>query len=360
MTHLRLNNISKRYGANAIITDLNLTVGKGELCVFVGPSGCGKSTLLKLIAGLEAVSSGEILFDDIDVTFLKPVDRRISMVFQSYALYPHMTVAENIAFPLKVAGMDKTSRMKAVVDVIDSLRILELKDRLPKQLSGGQRQRVAIGRALVRKPSIFLLDEPLSNLDAELRVDMRYEIAQLHQRLTTTMIYVTHDQVEAMTLADKIVVLNKGRIEQAGSPMELYHNPINMFVAGFIGLPKMNFFPVQHDQGQLIFKGMNPFSSQLSVDIPYQGQELFMGIRPDKLRYKKDENGVRVSLVENLGSHQLCHVEISQEQTITIQTNMSNPLDVGEKILIDADQRDLFLFDLDGQRIGYVPQVDQT
>ncbi len=240
MGSITLRSVSKVFGEAKVIPSIDLQINEGEFVVFVGPSGCGKSTLLRLIAGLEDVSGGEIVIDGQNATELPPAKRGLAMVFQSYALYPHMSVRSNIAFPLKMAGMDKGEIDRKVSDAARVLNLTDYLERKPRQLSGGQRQRVAIGRAIVRQPKAFLFDEPLSNLDAALRVNMRLEISELHQQLKTTMIYVTHDQVEAMTMADKIVVLNRGNIEQVGSPLELYRKPANLFVAGFIGSPRMN------------------------------------------------------------------------------------------------------------------------
>ena len=241
MASIKLNKVIKRFVNTVTLHNVNLDIADGEFTVFVGPSGCGKSTLLRMIAGLEEISDGEIAIGDTVVNDVAPAHRGVAMVFQSYALYPHMTVAENMGYGLKVNGVPKDQIRHQVEMVAKTLQLSHLLDRKPKQLSGGQRQRVAIGRAIVRNPKVFLFDEPLSNLDAELRVEMRLHIAKLHQELKTTMIYVTHDQVEAMTLADKIVVMNYGKVEQVGSPMELYYKPVNRFVAGFIGSPKMNF-----------------------------------------------------------------------------------------------------------------------
>ena len=243
MPHVELDRLSKQFGAVEVIRDLSLAVEAGEFCALLGPSGCGKSTLLRMIAGLETVTSGQVLIGGRDVTRVPPAKRRISMVFQSYALYPHMTVRQNIGFSLDVAGAPKREIAEKSEKVAGLLQLGDYMDRKPAQLSGGQRQRVAIGRALVRDPEVFLFDEPLSNLDAKLRVQMRLELAKLHQELATTMIYVTHDQVEAMTLADRVVVLDRGRIAQVGSPLDLYHRPQNKFVASFIGSPAMNFVP---------------------------------------------------------------------------------------------------------------------
>ncbi|KPF44626.1 ABC transporter ATP-binding protein [Rhizobium sp. G187] len=242
MTSVVLQDIRKSFGSLEVIKGIDLTVEKGEFCVFVGPSGCGKSTLLRMISGLETSTSGQIIIDNQDVTHAEPSKRGIAMVFQSYALYPHLTVRENIGFGLSLAGLPKSEIAEKVEKTAESLQLTHLLDRKPKALSGGQRQRVAIGRAIIRNPKVFLFDEPLSNLDAALRSQMRMELTDLHAKLGATMIYVTHDQVEAMTMADKIVVLNAGRIEQVGSPMDLYHNPVSPFVAGFIGSPKMNLY----------------------------------------------------------------------------------------------------------------------
>jgi ABC-type sugar transport system ATPase subunit len=242
MARVELKQIAKSFGSLEVIRNIDLEIADGEFCVFVGPSGCGKSTLLRLIAGLEAASSGTLLIGDRDVTEEEPSKRGIAMVFQSYALYPHLTVRDNIGFGLSLAGRPKAEIAEKVAAVAETLQLSPLLDRKPKALSGGQRQRVAIGRAIIRDPQVFLFDEPLSNLDAALRAQMRIELTELHAKLGTTMIYVTHDQVEAMTMANKIVVLNAGRIEQVGSPMELYDHPVSPFVAGFIGSPKMNLF----------------------------------------------------------------------------------------------------------------------
>src|SRR5210317_2498365 len=240
MKQIQLKQVQKKFGETEVIPPIDLEINDGEFLVFVGPSGCGKSTLLRLIAGLEDVSDGAVMIDGVNATDIAPAKRGLAMVFQSYALYPHMSVRKNIAFPLRMAGLPKDEIEKRVTNAASVLNLTDYLDRRPGQLSGGQRQRVAIGRAIVREPAAFLFDEPLSNLDAALRVGMRLEISELHKRLNSTMIYVTHDQVEAMTMADRIVVLNNGIIEQVGTPLELYRNPKNIFVAGFIGSPKMN------------------------------------------------------------------------------------------------------------------------
>jgi multiple sugar transport system ATP-binding protein len=256
MASLTLRGAGKAYGAHTVIPGIDLDIRDGEFVVLVGPSGCGKSTLLRMIAGLEDISHGELLIDGRRANAVAPAKRGIAMVFQSYALYPHMTVFENMAFGLKLAGTDKATVQEAVGRAAEALQIGHLLDRLPKDLSGGQRQRVAIGRAIVRKPGVFLFDEPLSNLDASLRVQMRVELARLHRELGATMVYVTHDQSEAMTLGDRIVVLNGGRIEQAGTPRELYERPANRFVAGFLGTPKMNFIERTGADGEKVTIGI--------------------------------------------------------------------------------------------------------
>ena len=299
MSGVTLNNVIKKYGATQVIHGIDLEIEDGEFCVFVGPSGCGKSTLLRMVAGLEETSEGKINIGARDVTHLDPSERGVAMVFQTYALYPHMTVAENMGFGLKMNGHPK-AEVKAKVE--EAARVLKLEPylgRKPKALSGGQRQRVAIGRAIVRGPEVFLFDEPLSNLDAELRVEMRVEIARLHQEIGATMIYVTHDQVEAMTLADKIVVLRSGRVEQAGRPLELYNDPDNQFVAGFIGSPAMNFFDANAKDGVITV----PAFTGLEIPAPKSliGDRLIkIGLRPHHMSLTEGETH-RVELSEQLG-----------------------------------------------------------
>ena len=291
MGAITLEKVTKEFSGVKVIPGVDLEIADGEFVVFVGPSGCGKSTLLRLIAGLEDVSSGTIRIDGTDATSLGPAKRGLAMVFQSYALYPHMSVYKNIAFPLKMAGIDEATIKSKVEGAAKTLNLTPYLDRRPGQLSGGQRQRVAIGRAIVREPKAFLFDEPLSNLDAALRVNMRLEISELHNSLATTMIYVTHDQVEAMTMADKIVVLHAGRIEQVGSPLELYKNPANVFVAGFIGSPKMN-----------LVEGA-PAAKYNAATI---------GVRPEhiELSTESGEWPGRVGVAEHLGSDTFVHVEV--------------------------------------------------
>ena len=333
MSWIQLKNVSKKFDDLEIIPPLNLEIKDGEFVVFVGPSGCGKSTLLRLIAGLEDVSSGQILINGEDATEVSPAKRKLAMVFQSYALYPHMTVRKNISFPLRMAGVSNAEQVKKVDDAAKVLNLSEYLDRKPGQLSGGQRQRVAIGRAIVREPQAFLFDEPLSNLDAALRVGMRVEISELHKRLATTMIYVTHDQVEAMTMADKIVVLQNGEIEQVGSPLDLYRSPINTFVASFIGSPKMN-----------IIEGVQA-SKHLSESI---------GIRPEHISIS-DTNGTwegTIGVSEQLGSDTFFHVKCQfQDQSITVRAVGGLELAYGQTVFLTPDRKHLHRFDKSGLRI---------
>ena len=299
MSGLELRNVIKRYGATQVIHGVDLTIEHGEFCVFVGPSGCGKSTLLRMVAGLEETSDGHISIGGRDVTRLDPAERGVAMVFQTYALYPHMTVAENMGFGLKMTGHPKSEVAAKVAEAARVLQLGELLERKPKALSGGQRQRVAIGRAIVRGPDVFLFDEPLSNLDAELRVGMRVEIARLHQEIGATMIYVTHDQVEAMTLADKIVVLRAGRIEQAGRPLDLYNDPDNRFVAGFIGSPAMNFFDGEASGGVVTVPGLGGLDLRAPASLS-GGGPVTVGLRPNKMSLADGDSHV-VDLSEHLG-----------------------------------------------------------
>ena len=312
MAEVHLEGIQKAYGALNILYDIDLEIKHGEFVVFVGPSGSGKSTLLRMIGGLEKISGGTLKIDNRVVNLVDAADRNLGMVFQSYALYPHLTVRDNLAFPLKMAKLGKEKIASKVRETAALLQIDHLLDRKPKQLSGGQRQRVAIGRAIVREPTVFLFDEPLSNLDTELRVQMRVQIAKLHRQLGNTMIYVTHDQVEAMTMADKIVVLKDGRIEQVGSPHELYHRPATQFVAGFLGSPRMNFLPATlkgRDSGQSEVALANDVSRWIPVDgsAVEEGQALTLGIRPDDFVAPSGRPGelivdIDVDFVEHLGS----------------------------------------------------------
>lgn len=334
MAGLILRNIAKSYEATKVIESIDLEIKDGEFVVFVGPSGCGKSTLLRMIAGLEEISSGTITIGDQIVNEVAPAKRGVSMVFQTYALYPHMTVYRNMAFGLKQAKTPKDEIDQRVRNAAEILEISSLLDRTPKALSGGQRQRVAIGRAIVREPEVFLFDEPLSNLDAALRVQTRIEIARLHERLGTTMIYVTHDQVEAMTLADKIVVLRDGNIEQIGSPIELYRNPSNMFVAQFIGSPKMNFF----DSDDLTDAGRALINSRADI----------LGIRPEHFIVVPTGSGViqgKPNLVEPLGEYALVHCETVRGSPFIVKTTDPENIKKGSVMSFDVDPAVTHRFD---------------
>lgn len=360
MADIKLDKVVKKYGKVQTIHDVSLDINEGEFVVFVGPSGCGKSTLLRMIAGLEDISGGEIHIDNQLVNHKDPAERGIAMVFQSYALYPHMTVAENMGFGLKMNGHPKDKVAKIVDRAAKTLQLEALLDRTPKQLSGGQRQRVAIGRAIVRDPKVFLFDEPLSNLDAELRVEMRFQIAKLHQELQNTMIYVTHDQVEAMTLADKIVVLNQGHIEQVGSPMELYHTPNNLFVAGFIGSPKMNFLPatvLKCDSGVLRLQ-LNDAEEIELTQRSYSfevGQKLTLGIRPEHI-YLDDSGDVHFSFLnevtERLGNATYMFGQCANREGFKVHLNGDQNPDRYTNLTVSVASTDCHLFDQDGVRIS--------
>ena len=333
MGRITLNQVKKDFGAVNVIQQLDLTIEDGEFVVFVGPSGCGKSTLLRLIAGLEDVTEGQIEIDGQNATELPPAKRGLAMVFQSYALYPHMSVRKNIAFPLRMAGIDKGEQDRLVDDAARLLNLTDYLDRRPAQLSGGQRQRVAIGRAIVRKPAAFLFDEPLSNLDAALRVGMRLEISELHKRLATTMIYVTHDQVEAMTMADRIVVLHDGRIEQVGSPLDLYRTPRNLFVAGFLGSPKINLL-----SGSAIGK--------------YNAKTI--GIRPEHISVSTDQGAWpgTIGVSEHLGSDTFFHVACEDfPDPVTVRAGGEVNLHYGNKVFLTPDETQIHRFDKNGLRI---------
>jgi multiple sugar transport system ATP-binding protein len=299
MSAVSLHGVRKSFGSTEVVHGVDISIADGEFCVLVGPSGCGKSTLLRMIAGLEEISAGEIAIGARVVNTLRPKERDIAMVFQNYALYPHMTVYDNMAFSLKLAGVAKDEAEQRVAEASQVLGLNDYLQRYPRQLSGGQRQRVAMGRAIVRKPQVFLFDEPLSNLDAKLRVAMRTEIKALHQRLTTTSVYVTHDQIEAMTMADKIVVMNNGRVEQIGSPLELYDNPANLFVAGFIGSPAMNFLKGRLN-GAAVAVG-NGISLPVKTKLE-SGRDVLVGVRPEHLAVAADGVPAQVVIVEPTGA----------------------------------------------------------
>lgn len=350
MSGVQLNRVTKDFGPVRVIHGVDLAVEQGEFCVFVGPSGCGKSTLLRMIAGLEETTGGQILIEGQDVTDAEPADRGVAMVFQTYALYPHMTVAQNMGFGLKMNGHPKAEIAAKVAEAARILKLEPLLDRKPAALSGGQRQRVAIGRAIVRGPKVFLFDEPLSNLDAELRVEMRAEIARLHREIKATMIYVTHDQVEAMTMADKIVVLRSGRIEQVGSPMRLYDDPDNRFVAGFIGSPAMNFVKARVQGGQVVSPA---FAAALPAASPAltEGRTVEIGLRPDALRLSGD-GPFRVELAENLGGTTFAHLRAPSGEKLIVQTGQRLDPAGGGSLGLSFDPADAFFFDAEtGQRL---------
>ena len=360
MADLVLEKLNKTFGTVEVIPNVDLQINDGEFVVFVGPSGCGKSTLLRIIAGLEESTSGDIRIDDKSVIRTPAADRGVAMVFQSYALYPHMTVRENLSFGLENIRMKKEEIQRRVNEAARLLQIDQLLDRQPRQLSGGQRQRVAIGRAITRDPKIFLFDEPLSNLDAELRVFMRLEITRLHERLGNTMIYVTHDQVEAMTMADKIVVLRKGVIEQVGAPLELYNRPCNTFVAGFIGSPRMNFVEgaitaVDGDTFTFQGKGLDPLRLPLrGMDLQPTGAVTF-GIRPEDLEPASGgESGwdVLVSVSEQHGADTYLHCEFPGGEPVLIHQPGQSNVKRGDKLRVHPHAGSWHLFDAEGERIG--------
>ncbi|UWQ98412.1 sn-glycerol-3-phosphate ABC transporter ATP-binding protein UgpC [Rhodobacteraceae bacterium S2214] len=344
MAGVTLDKVIKRYGDVQVIHGIDLEIKDGEFCVFVGPSGCGKSTLLRMVAGLEETTEGQMHIGDRDVTRMDPSQRGVAMVFQTYALYPHMTVKDNMGFGLKMNGHPKAEIEAKVAEATRILKLEDYLDRKPAALSGGQRQRVSIGRAIVRGPEVFLFDEPLSNLDAELRVEMRVEIARLHKEIGATMIYVTHDQVEAMTLADKIVVLRKGVIEQVGAPMDLYRDPDNKFVAGFIGSPAMNFL-----NGKVVDGGVEV--PALGMTIPadlstaYKGHDVTVGLRPEHLEVDTAGNALNVDMVESLGGVSFAYLEGSTGEKIVIEQRGDERVSSGETVGITVDPSRLYLFD---------------
>jgi multiple sugar transport system ATP-binding protein len=358
MASVSLKNVRKNYGAADIIKGVDIEIADGEFCVFVGPSGCGKSTLLRMIAGLEDISGGTLSIGERVVNDLPPKDRSIAMVFQSYAIFPHMTVRENLAFGLTIANAPKAEKDAKVAEAARILQMEHLLERRPSQLSGGQRQRVAIGRAIVRKPGVFLFDEPLSNLDAALRVDMRMELAKLHNDLGATMVYVTHDQVEAMTLADKIVVLNAGIVQQVGSPLELYHRPANKFVAGFIGSPKMNFVDVTVeavDGSSMRLSGpaFGGMTLPITAAQTRPGESLTLGVRPHDLSVV--ENGPltgKVTLVEHLGNETLVNLALGNGQPLIIALDGDAECQVGQTLTVGLPANKAHLFDEAGLRLS--------
>ena len=343
MANVSLKRVTKSYGKSEVIHGIDLEIKSGEFIVFVGPSGCGKSTLLRMIAGLEDISGGEIFIGEKVVNDVLAAERGVAMVFQSYALYPHMTVFENMSFALKQAKTPKNEINQRVLEAAKILQIENLFERLPKELSGGQRQRVAIGRAIVRDPKIFLFDEPLSNLDASLRVQTRIEIAKLHSQLTATMIYVTHDQVEAMTLADKIVVLNNGFIEQVGTPLELYNTPKNKFVAEFIGSPKMNIIDLEGEY-KVCLKNLQVPTKTSTV-----------GIRPEHLSLSDTSdaflNGT-IRHIENLGEHLLCYINTVASREITAKLDIRSNIAINQQVALKWDQSNTHFFNNLNQSIN--------
>jgi multiple sugar transport system ATP-binding protein len=345
MAYLELKNIKKSFGDVNIIKGVDLEIQKGEFIVFVGPSGCGKSTLLRLIAGLEPITSGNLLLDGKDITWAPSGKRDLAMVFQSYALYPHMSVYDNMSFALKLAGVSKDEIKTKVEYAANTLNLTQYLDRTPKDLSGGQRQRVAIGRAIVRAPKVFLFDEPLSNLDAALRGNTRVEIHKLHRALGATTIYVTHDQVEAMTLADRVVVLKDGLIEQVGTPLDLYDRPANQFVAQFIGMPSMN---------MVAASAIPSFSAATGGRLPSDG---FLGVRPEGLRVHPKQGAPvsdvqgRVELIEALGADTLIHVDVGGVPLIARQ-NDRTPLQAGDDVAVELDPSVLHLFNREGRSVS--------
>ncbi len=349
MASIELKNIQKSFGSNKVINKFDIKINDGEFIVLVGPSGCGKSTLLRMISGLETVDKGEIYLDNKIINNLIPSKREIAMVFQSYALYPHMSVFENMAFGLKMEKISKSEINQKVNNAAATLQIEDLLERKPKQLSGGQRQRVAIGRAITRSPKVFLFDEPLSNLDAALRSEMRVEISKLHKKMNSNIIYVTHDQVEAMTLADRIVVLNKGNIEQYGTPNEIYSDPNNIFVAEFIGSPKMNIIKINKEY-IVNSNTFQLFNNKITFNNLKFEDEIYMGIRPEDISLESNREiqlEVKIDLVENLGFEKIIYSKISNNQIIIKSSkNINNDL-----LKVSFSKENVFLFNKDKNRI---------
>jgi len=360
MARVLIRNLNKFYDDFHAVNDVNLEIRDKEFVVLVGPSGCGKTTTLRMVAGLESISSGQVLIGDTVVNELPPMDRDIAMVFQNYALYPHMSVYDNMAFGLKMRKVDRAEIRKRVHDAADILGIRDYLARKPRQLSGGQRQRVALGRAIVRHPQVFLFDEPLSNLDAKLRVQMRVELKKLHSRLNTTAIYVTHDQVEAMTLGDRVVVMKGGLVQQVGEPLELYNTPVNRFVAGFLGSPAMNFAPVRLSNGKDGLRADNP---GFGIDVPaeirprlqaYAGREVIMGIRPEDLQIANGSHppglcfDAMVEVVERLGAEILLDLQVG-EQTMVAAVEPSIRAKRGDKLRFALPPERLHFFDTNSE-----------
>lgn len=362
MTSLRLQNVEKSYDNISVIKGIDLTINSGEFVVFVGPSGCGKSTLLRMIAGLEEITRGQLLIDEEEMTHRPATERGVAMVFQSYALYPNMTVRGNLAYPLEVAKRPKAEVARAIAETAAKLHLTELLDRYPRALSGGQRQRVAIGRAIIRQPRIFLFDEPLSNLDAELRLQMRIEIARLHASLGNTMIYVTHDQLEAMTLADRIVVLRQGRIEQVGTPLDLYHDPDNLFVAGFIGSPRMNVIEaviVATREGEVQLRlpalGIDNMTLALRTTC-HEGQKVSLGIRPEHFQpvsttASPSQFSAELTYCESLGHTNYLYLDTGSEQMLVVEEREARQREMGSQVEWVIPPAHCLLFDEQGLRL---------
>ena len=344
MARVQLRDVRKSYGTNAVIHGIDVDVADGEFIVMVGPSGCGKSTLLRMVAGLEDITGGDIAIGDRVVNRLEPKERDIAMVFQNYALYPHMTVFDNMAYGLRIRGLAKDDIKTRVNRAAEILELGALLPRKPRQLSGGQRQRVAMGRAIVREPAVFLFDEPLSNLDAKLRVQMRFEIQKLHRRLKTTSLYVTHDQVEAMTLAQRMIVMNAGRAEQIGTPMEVYENPATIFVAGFIGSPAMNFVPgIAEANGRVALGAAGAVRTDVRME---SGREVTVGVRPEHLNLGAAAEAIRgtVEMIEQLGADTLVHVAADQSQVVARLPHGISP-EVGSTLALGAVASRVYVFD---------------
>ena len=349
MTFLKFEDIDKSFGKNNVISNFNLEVEKGKFIVLLGPSGCGKSTLLRMIAGLEKIDNGKIILENNLLNDLLPSKRKIAMVFQSYALYPHMNVFQNISFGLKTEKISKSEIVDKVVETAKILKIEKLLDRRPKELSGGQRQRVAIGRAITRNPKLFLFDEPLSNLDSALRSEMRVEISKLHKKLKSNVVYVTHDQIEAMTLADKIVIMNNGKIEQFDNPEDIYNNPKNIFVAQFIGNPKMNILKI--GKKDIVNKNtLKLFNNDIHFENSNFGDELYIGIRPEDISLEiksKISTDIKIDLVENLGSEKIIYTQINGSE-IRIKSTQNI---IDKNITIYLPKNKIYLFDKSKKRI---------
>jgi lactose/L-arabinose transport system ATP-binding protein len=349
MAGVELKNVIKKYGDMQVIHGIDLQIEDGEFCVFVGPSGCGKSTLLRMVAGLEETTAGSMEIGDRDVTVMDPSERGVAMVFQTYALYPHMTVRDNMGFGLKMNGFPKSVITEKVAEATRILKLEDYLDRKPAALSGGQRQRVSIGRAIVRGPEVFLFDEPLSNLDAELRVEMRVEIARLHKEIGATMIYVTHDQVEAMTLADKIVVLRAGLVEQVGAPMHLYRDPDNKFVAGFIGSPAMNFLEGVANGGSVSVPGMKA-SFDGVISQAYSGKKVTVGLRAEHLMVDPDGDTHTVDMTESLGGVSFVYLAGETGERIVIEERGDERSSTGDRVGVTIDKSRIYLFDDDTEQ----------